>query len=88
MRTIWKYSLGYPEPQVREHALPRGAKVRHVAIQPTAICLWVEVDPDAPKELRTFHVIGTGHALPAGAIEYLGTVHHDDYVWHVLEEAQ
>jgi hypothetical protein len=88
--TIFKYQLELTDAQMV--ALPKGAIVRHVARQGEGrgerLCLWCEVDPDAPAEWRTFAVRGTGHPFdvrPGDA--YLGTVHLDSgrLVFHVYE---
>lgn len=72
--------------------LPMGSYVRHVHEQHGRVTLWYEADLSYPEEARTFHVIGTGRALPKPAEgfynAYIGTTHlPDKTVWHVYEVA-
>ena len=84
--TIWKYAI--PD-AVTELELPAGATVLHVAHQggvDLELYIWVLHDPMKPKTKRTFSVHGTGEAIAAAkASDYVGTVHHQGYVWHVFE---
>lgn len=84
MNRIWKFPLGYPEPRMVEIEMPVGAEIVHVAIQPTQIMLWAIVDSKAEKVRRRFYVIATDQQIPRRC-SYVGTVHHDGYVWHVME---
>lgn len=85
-RAIWKYVLDIGDTVVvgmPEHAIPLS-----VAEQHGALCLWAEVDPDAPVAPREFHVRGTGHSLRGNEGKYIGTVVMEyGLVWHVYDEA-
>ncbi len=92
MRTIFKYALAIQdEPQVIE--LPKGAKIRYVAIKDmhgTMICLWAEFAPmwdraEVEFEERMFYVIRTGNAIPEDT-QYVGTAQIPSFVWHVYEQ--
>jgi|SRR5688572_7297541 len=84
MTQVWKYTLG-------THAvveMPAGAELLHVAWQHRAIQVWARVEPEAPKETRQFHVVGTGRDLPEGAGRYVGSAVTETgtYVFHVFEQ--
>lgn len=83
MKTIHKFELK----EIRnEISMPLGAIIRKVDLQYNATCLWVEVDTDKPKEIRTFAVTMTGCPIPDGAA-YVGTTLSENpaYVTHVYE---
>lgn len=84
MRTIWKHALQFTDgPQVV--TAPANWRVLHVADQHGQPTLWLEVDTDALGQwARPFHVIGTGHPVPAGGT-YVGSSHSGPFVWHVYE---
>lgn len=83
MKTIWKYVLS----PLGTYSIPRGAKVLAAREQQDRVCIWVLVDPDEVKELRTFVVVGTGCPVPDGNLEYLGMAHlrGGEYVFHIFE---
>lgn len=65
--------------------MPEGAEVVSVrAITQTALEMWATVDTEAPREVRVFHVRGTGHDL-AGVGEYIDSVSAGMFVWHCFE---
>ena len=85
MHTIWKRQLT-PVAMTTTLEMPALAKVVHVAEQHGYPTIWYDVpDYNAPKTLRTFHVIETGGYARG---EYRGTVllHGGAYVLHVYEE--
>lgn len=81
--TIWKFRLL----QVVQQAvsLPAGARLLHVGVQDNCWTLWALVDPSAPHELRQLRTVGTGHPIPEGAFDYLGTFQDPPRVWHLFE---
>ena len=79
---IWKYSLVFPTGNV---AIPAGGKILDLQQQRGVPCLWVLVNPEAEKELRTFTVYGTGHEIPDEGFEYVGTYQEGMLVWHLFE---
>jgi len=83
-KVIWKYELGGAHSIIQ---MPREAKVLHVEVQRGVPCLWVECEPDAPKEYRAFAVIGTGHPFNDKGFEYVGTYLSEGghFVFHVYE---
>lgn len=84
MRTIYKYPLQLTESQVL--SLPSSAKPLSVQLQGDQLCLWADVPPSGrfvvEKEV-VISVVGTGHPIPPGAVNYLGTVQQGNFVWHI-----
>lgn len=93
MRTVWKYSIPIYREVVGTFYPPQGARVVHVAsdtlnpgsLSEPAVSLWFEVDTDADREVRVFEVFGTGHDIPEGAGEFVGTAVVEPLVLHVYE---
>lgn len=86
MKQIWKYPLEDTDEQII--LMPEGAKILYVGEQRRVICVWAEVEVEAPMEHRKFYLIGTGHPFPhATLMVYLGTVVMSVgmLVWHVYE---
>lgn len=85
MTTIWKYAL--VRESIHMMRLPVGAVVLHVGLDPQEkLSLWAVLDPNQQEtSMRTFHIIGTGHDVPAGG-GYLGTVRQGPFMWHVFEQ--
>jgi len=51
------------------------------------ICLWADVDTEAPPEERSIWIIGTGNPMPEQAeLKFIDTVQTPPFVWHVYEE--
>ena len=88
MKTIWKYELGTADNQ-QTIAIPKDGKILRVAVQRETPCIWVEVDPEAPKVNRQFAVYGTGHRMPDVTQQYVGTftLMNETFVLHVYERA-
>jgi hypothetical protein len=60
-KQIWKYII---LPEVITHLIPKNAKVLHADEQQENIYVWVEVDPSAEMEERSFEAFGTGDPIP------------------------
>jgi hypothetical protein len=84
MKTIHKYPLNVGAVKTE---MPAGARVLSVQVQKDIPCLWAEVDTDNPSVYRSFLILGTGHQVPTGDVEYLGTfqLYGGDFVGHVYE---
>jgi hypothetical protein len=84
MTTIYKWTL---TPGSTGLHMPAGAKVLTVQMQGDQPQLWALVDPEQPKEWRTFEIHGTGHPMPTNPGEYVATfqMHGGALVWHVFE---
>ena len=89
MRVVWKFPLDLrPGPQKLE--MPVGAMVVHaftqvIAGRPSPV-MWATVDPTTPTQPRTFHVLATGEEYRLPVSRYVGTVHVDWTVWHIIED--
>jgi hypothetical protein len=82
VRTIWKFPLGGVVSVIE---MPKDAQIVHFDAQ-GGPCLWAIVDPEAEKEYRTFHVVGTGELFPDIVnVEYVATMLTPPFVWHCLE---
>jgi len=87
MKKIYKYEIKPDELRVE---MPQGAKIVHVDNQREHLCLWAEIDPDAPVEVRQFAVFPTGGHIPEYpdvTVKHLGTVNVKDgfFIFHVYE---
>jgi hypothetical protein len=87
MRAIWKYTLEVTDEQ--PVLMPRGAKLLSVQGQGDDVCLWAEVDAEAPKESRIFCVFGTGQLIRTdhSPRTYVGTAQlvRLGLVFHIFE---
>ena len=72
MTTIWKYTI---TPSVLFYSMPEGSKILIAKEQNNEVCLWAEVDPNRPVEMRKIMIYGTGHPIPQEPQEYVGTAH-------------
>jgi hypothetical protein len=83
---IWKFPLGNGGKQ--EIIMPKGAEVLTVQTQQTTghACLWAMCDPDGERQVRTFHVVGTGQEMPKDFGRYVGTIQQEIFVWHIFED--
>lgn len=84
MKTIYKYPLNPADLYI---LMPIGAKILSVAQQDNQICLWAEVDNEAPEGLVGFEVFGTGHEVPDNDREFIGTalINDGEFVFHVYK---
>ena len=80
---IWKFPLALTDFVSVE--MPENAVVLSVDNQDGVLCLWAMVEPDMPKDVRHFSIVGTGNPMPAGLKKFIGTVLMPPYVWHVFE---
>lgn len=72
MPTVWKAPLSLMTEQTIE--VPIGAEFLCAREQGEDIAVWFRCDPEAPKDLRTIVLCGTGHhAPPESEARYLGT---------------
>lgn len=86
-KTIWKYVL---IPQKLTISVPEGATILTAREQDGDICIWAEVYPDMPLEVKAFEVFGTGHDIPIDMgidRKYIGTaiIRGGSLVYHVYE---
>jgi len=85
MMEVWKYIL--TDAEGTEIEMPKGAKIIHFDTQHGMPCIWVLVDPKAPKEIRKFKVYGTGHEITDKIISHIGKVliAEGNLVFHAFE---
>ncbi len=94
MKKIYKYPLEVTDFQ--EVMMPEGAKIICVQCQPAPygkplkeqICMWAEIDDEAPLVPRRIRIFGTGNPMKyEHEIKYIGTVQMSNHalVWHVYE---
>jgi hypothetical protein len=82
MRSIYKYELNGTHLSAVD--LPKGANVVKFDSQNGKYCIWALVDPESPKEVRYFTVVGTGWDIDDTDC-YIGTIQEGSFVWHCLE---
>lgn len=84
MRTVHKYVLGDVTTKVSTF---EGVKFLTAANQREQITVWAEVNTMERECLRTLHVVGTGHDVPAGC-DYIGSalMAGGDFVFHIYAE--
>lgn len=71
---VWKWPV--PIIDVFEIDMPKGARILSVQVQRGEPQVWGLVDPSAPKETRTFVLLGTGNVHASRLIvdcDYVGT---------------
>lgn len=92
MRVIWKYELTPPkEGNTIDFEMPVGATILDAQIQGRAPVMWAAVDPENPKERRTFYISGTGHPIEDfHKLSYVATFQLNDafrgsLVFHIFE---
>jgi hypothetical protein len=89
VNTVWKWPLMLaPEQTV---TVPAGARPLHLADQHGIPCLWLLVDPDAPRETWTVRMVGTGwQPQDFAGWTHLGSVldRGGTFVWHYFREEE
>jgi len=83
MTTIWKYEIKPTDTQ--KVNLPVGSRIIAIQEQKGTVCLWAEVDDRTENtESVTIEIYGTGHPIPPGNREYIGTfqMFGGDLVFH------
>ncbi len=88
MKRIYKYSLGVPLTDVMKTTMPVDADIIHANIQNGLATIWAIVDSsNSLTEVRSFHVVGTGHDIPDNC-KHIGTYFQGYFVWHIFEEIE
>lgn len=67
--------------------MPIGAEILSVQVQRGNPHMWALVDPEAPCEVRTFRILGTGYIELGAPGQHLGSFQLNDgaLVFHVFE---
>lgn len=82
MSKILKYKVAIQSEIIL--AIPGLKKNLSFQIQDGLPTLWVEVFDHSPISEQLYRVFGTGHQLPElHEFEYVGTIQHETYVWHL-----
>ncbi len=82
-RTVWKYDV--PLNDVVEVQMPQGSRILKFDTQQGVLTLWALVSPEFTPERRRFRLAGTGHPLPEGSLDYIGSCLQGPFVWHLFE---
>jgi hypothetical protein len=82
---IFKWTLAITDRQ--NLYMPVGAKLLTVQMQNEMPQLWALCNPEAPKETRTFNIIGTGNPIQNDPGQYIATfqINSGMLVFHVFE---
>ncbi|AZB23614.1 hypothetical protein EG339_02740 [Chryseobacterium bernardetii] len=83
MKTIYKYQLNTIGKQII--TMPIDSEIISLQTQFGSPCIWAKVDDEKPVYDRTILTFGTGHPLPEGNIEFIGTYQISEFVFHVFE---
>ena len=85
MITVYKYPL--PIENSLTLPLPEYHQIVHVDTQNDQPMVWVLLDPDAPKRLFQYAIVGTGQPVPEG-YAHVRTFQQFDgmLVWHLFAE--
>lgn len=83
--TIWKFPLVVADRQ--EIEIPAGFQILTLQTQHDNPCMWVLVNPSAPKVKILFEIFGTGHPVPIHAErKYIGTFQlRNQLVFHCFQ---
>lgn len=88
MKEIWKHYFEETDTTILN--LVPGAKILSIQIQNNRLCLWEQHDAQTKQrsnlEKRTIRVIGTGQPHDSSNLEYITSVQHGIYVWHIFEK--
>lgn len=83
VQTVWKEKLALKD--VQTVIMPCDTKVLCFQNQAGSPTIWFQCSPDAPKNSRTFIIVGTSHAIPEGRNTYIGTAQFGPLVFHCFE---
>lgn len=91
MQTVHKHVLEWSGSTSHQLTLQTFAQLIHVdrdTREPDRVALWFVVNDTIPADdVRTFHIVGTGHPVPPRT-KHVGSVRMEPYIWHVFEEDQ
>lgn len=84
---IWKYEL---TSKYTDLEIPHGGEILCVQRQNKKTFIWVEVYPEAKKEIRSIIIVATGESITNGQYSnkrYIGTfqLQQGIFVYHVFE---
>jgi hypothetical protein len=82
-KVIWKYII--PLNDRFEIHSPKGAQILSGQIQDDSVCIWLLVNPNAEREFRILHVVGTGNPFNSHGLKFITTVQKNGFVWHLFD---
>lgn len=83
MKTIHKFELSLTDHQQISGHIDND-RILSVGFDPSGrLCVWAEVDTDAPIKTYDIHIVGTGNPRSASCRFFIGTVLNPPFVWHV-----
>lgn len=65
--------------------MPFDAEILSAQLQGNGLCIWALVNPNNSTQARSIEIYGTGHDVPDGRREFIGTVQPGALVFHVFE---
>lgn len=80
MRTVYKYSLHGPSGCLEVGSNPK--PVLFGRGPDGQVCLWVEVDSEAPPDFINYEVVPTGGKVPQSGNHFMSIV-DEQFVWHL-----
>lgn len=85
MKTIHKFT--HPVATEFEIVVPVCAtllKVGRDTRRPDDLAFWFEINTEEERKApRRFHIVGTGHAVPACGVTYVDSIQMGSFIWHV-----
>lgn len=96
MKTIYKYKVPLDSLGGECGNFKVSLPARHTALcmkwQKDSLYIWLAVDTADEMVETSFHIVGTGHPLPACqedyTLYYIGTTLTGAFVWHLFEEKE
>ena len=85
---VWKYPLPKPDSgDIMRIEMPAGAEILTCQMQNDKPCIWVRVNPNAPKETRKLRIAGTGHEIEEENLRYISSfqMNNDVLIFHIFE---
>lgn len=85
-RVIYKYQLAPTKGIIDMKA---GARLLHAGFDRRGtLCVWAEIDIDAPGARRLLEVVATGELYDVENGVHVSTVVDGSFVWHVLDRGE
>jgi len=84
-KEVWKYRIKIEPNQTIE--MPFGSQILSFQTQYGIPSIWVLSNPEAEMISRNFRLVGTGHKIEEGGLQYIGTVQllEGEIVYHLFE---
>ena len=79
---IFKFPLALTRYQ--KVSMPPVSQILSVGVQYNQIQVWAIVNSELPDTDNGFTIYGTGRETASLPGEFIGTVHLDEFVWHIF----